>query len=157
MESKVRVEILNKVRKFKVNKTGIKNVVDSIFNELNVKEKGQISIVLLSKNAIREINKRYRKKDKPTNVLSFQIDYEKGKNIYGEILISPEVAQNEAKKLGNNFNDYFIFLIIHGVLHLLGYDHEKDEERIVMEQLEEKLLKEILVKIKRQVVKLCLR
>ncbi|MGB9769595.1 MULTISPECIES: rRNA maturation RNase YbeY [Caldisericum] len=157
MESKVRVEILNKVRKFKVNKTGIKNVVDSIFNELNVKEKGQISIVLLSKNAIREINKRYRKKDKPTNVLSFQIDYEKGKNIYGEILISPEVAQNEAKKLGNNFNDYFIFLIIHGVLHLLGYDHEKDDERIVMEQLEEKLLKEILVKIKRQVVKLCLR
>ncbi|MGB9793621.1 rRNA maturation RNase YbeY [Caldisericum exile] len=157
MESKVRVEILNKVRKFKVNKTGIKNVVDSIFNELNVKEKGQISIVLLSKNAIREINKRYRKKDKPTNVLSFQIDYEKGKSIYGEILISPEVAQNEAKKLGNNFNDYFIFLIIHGVLHLLGYDHEKDDERIVMEQLEEKLLKEILVKIKRQVVKLCLR
>ncbi|BAL80948.1 rRNA maturation RNase YbeY [Caldisericum exile] len=157
MGNSVTVDVLSKVRKYKVNKCALKNIIRTIFEELHVKERGYISIALLSKNAIRELNKKYRNKDKPTNVLSFQIDYKKGKDLYGEILISPEVAHEEAKKLGNNFNDYFIFLIIHGVLHLLGYDHEKEEEKVLMEEVEEKLLQVILQGEKRQVIELCLR
>jgi len=77
-----------------------------------------ISIVLVDKKKIQEINKKYRKQDKPTDVLSFEeID---------EIFICPEIAAKED----------LIRVLIHGVLHLLGYDHEKKEEAQKMKKKE---------------------
>lgn len=157
MKSEYRVEILSKVRKFKINNKELENLVKSILEELKVKGEVEISIAVVSKNVIRELNKHYRNKDKPTNVLSFALDYKKDEYLYGEILICPEVAWTEARKLENIFEHYFVFLIIHGVLHLLGYDHEKEKDRIIMEKTEENLLRQILTKKRRQVIKLCLR
>jgi probable rRNA maturation factor len=157
MESKVKLECSSKLKKYKVNKSALKNIIKMIVEELGIKENVSISFAILSKTEIQKLNKLYRKIDKPTNVLSFLIDYEEGKRLYGEILICPEVVLEQSKKLGNNFNDYFILLFIHGILHLLGYDHEKEEDRIIMEEKEEKLLNKILPNLKRQVIELCLR
>lgn len=87
------------------------------------KLKKQISIALLSEEQIKELNRVYRNKNKVTDVLSFNLedDY-----ILGEILICPEQARGQAKERKNTYKAELQLLTIHGILHLLGYDHEKN-------------------------------
>jgi probable rRNA maturation factor len=87
-----------------------------------------LSVAFVSPAKSRELNKKYRKKDKPTNVLSFALR----KNA-GEIILCPAVIKKEAKNFNRTFPQFMQFLVIHGMLHLKGYKHGKK-----MEQLEEK-------------------
>jgi len=141
---KTKVEILNKTKKFTVNKKGLKEVIKNILKYLEVGLRVDLDIAFVGNETIRKLNKEFRQKDKPTNVLSFVIDEKPNEFIYGEVIISLEKARSEAKKLGNNFNDYVLFLVIHGILHILGYDHENEKDRLIMENLEENLLKQFL-------------
>ena len=87
-------------------------------------EKGRrktVSIVFTGKIRIKELNRRYRKKDKATDVLSFL--YDQG----GEIVICPEKVKENAKKYGLSFKEELVRCLVHGMLHLSGYDHEKSE------------------------------
>jgi probable rRNA maturation factor len=111
----------------------------------------EIAITCLSAAEIKNLNTTYREKNKPTNVLSFpyegfdafesiealQADF---KAPLGEILLCPEVIEREATEESKTFSDHFTHLLIHGTLHLQGFDHETPEEAAIMEKCEIELL-----------------
>ena len=87
--------------------------------------KAELSIVLVSDAQIRRLNKLYRNKDKPTDVLSFPIGEKvKGWLILGDIVISVDTAKRQAQELGYSLEEELKRLLVHGLVHLLGYDHE---------------------------------
>ncbi|MBI2123935.1 MAG: rRNA maturation RNase YbeY [Candidatus Wildermuthbacteria bacterium] len=88
------------------------------------KQNLDLSLVFLKPPKMQELNRVYRGKDKPTNVLSFQ-EEELG---LGELVLCPAVIRKDAKKYGITFKAEFIRIFIHGLLHLAGYDHEKDAD-----------------------------
>lgn len=90
--------------------------------------KYSLSIAYISERKSQELNKKYRKKNKPTNVLAFPLD-----KTSGEILLCKPVIRREAKNFDRTFEEFLGFLIIHGMLHLKGYDHGR-----IMERLESK-------------------
>ena len=103
----------------------------------------EVSVVLVDDEEIRAINKQYRNLDKPTNVLSFEL----GDDILlGDIYISLDTVVREAKELNISVHDHVAHMLVHGVLHLLGFDHITDEEAAVMELKETKILKKMGIK-----------
>ena len=111
-------------------------------NELN----HEVSILLTNDEEIRELNKKYRKIDKPTNVLSFSITNDKIVNelkMIGDIVISKEKILSEAKDQNKTFNDHLAHIVIHGFLHLLNFTHDSKEDSTIMENKEVELLKMI--------------
>ena len=87
---------------------------------------------------MKKLNMQFRQKDKTTNVLSFpndDISVKQTKNI-GDIAISVEYVKAEAKKEGKTFDDHIIHMLAHGVYHILGYDHENNENAVIMENKE---------------------
>ena len=101
-----------------------------------VKLKGDFTILLTGNRALRVLNRDFRGKDKPTNVLSFPSD---GKYA-GDIAIAHGVTAAEAKAAGKRFADHATHLVVHGVLHLAGHDHLRPKDAKVMEPLEVKIL-----------------
>ena len=104
-----------------------------------------INLRLLNDNEMRKLNMQFRQKDKTTNVLSFpndDISVKQTKNI-GDIAISVEYVKAEAKKEGKTFDDHIIHMLAHGVYHILGYDHENNENAVIMENKEIQTLKKI--------------
>ena len=101
-----------------------------------------VSIGLVSKKTIQGLNKTYREKDVPTNVLAFEGDsgLGKGLNSLGDIAICPEVLREEALQQSKDESHHFAHLFIHGILHLIGYNHEKTLEAEEMEKLEIRIL-----------------
>ena len=102
----------------------------------------EVSISLVDADTIQELNKTYRDKDKPTNVLSFytEIPEELGMDILGDIIICPEVVYQEAETYGVDATMRWAHMVTHGILHLLGYDHIEPEEQAEMEDLETQIL-----------------
>lgn len=103
----------------------------------------EISLRFTNDMQIRELNSRYRNKDKPTNVLSFPQEEE---GLLGDVVLAFETVEREALEQNKSFADHARHLLVHGVLHLLGHDHEKDEEAERMEALEITVLKLLGVK-----------
>ena len=103
------------------------NQFSALKNEI-LGRKYDLSIAFVSEQKSRELNKKYRGKDKATNVLSFALS-EKG----GELILSPEVIRKELKKFDKTFDELLVFLVIHGMLHLKGMQHSS-----TMEKLEDK-------------------
>lgn len=100
---------------------------------------GEVTIVLATDAFVRKLNRDFRGKDKPTNVLSFP-----GVGDYlGDIILARQTIEREAKTQGKTPRDHTIHLIIHGLLHLLGYDHERPKQAQNMEALEIKILKKL--------------
>jgi len=107
--------------------------------------KVELSIVLVSDAQIKRLNKLYRNKDKPTDVLSFPIG-EKVEDwlILGDIVISVDTARRQAQELGHSLEEELKRLLVHGLVHLLGYDHELGgEEEKKFFELEEFVLREL--------------
>ena len=92
----------------------------------------ELSLLLTDDVAIQELNRTYRKLDQPTDVLSFPQDEEavneRGETLLGDVVISVETAARQAEEHHLNFNEELILLAIHGILHLLGYDHERSPQ-----------------------------
>ncbi len=95
-------------------------------------------LIFVSKKKMLELNKKYRGKDKPTNVLSFET---------GDVVICPAVVSDEAKRYGFTQKKWMTRLIVHGILHLVGYDHETPKEEEEMKKLELKAEKKLGVSI----------
>lgn len=91
---------------------------------------------------MRQLNRTWRGKDKVTDVLSFKLDEGPLK---GEILLSYEQAARQAKQMNHSTQDELCFLIVHGVLHLWGYDHEDPKDAKKMFPLQEKILKSLKI------------
>jgi probable rRNA maturation factor len=101
--------------------------------------KGAFTILLADDKKLRALNHDFRGKDKPTNVLSFP-----GADAYaGDIAIAYGVTRKEAKAASKTFADHATHLVVHGVLHLAGYDHERPKDAKIMEPLEVKILKRL--------------
>ncbi|HLO77532.1 MAG TPA: rRNA maturation RNase YbeY [Magnetospirillum sp.] len=108
----------------------------------------EISVVLADDATVQALNREWRGKDKPTNVLSFAaLDDEDDARapgaplLLGDIILAFETCRDEARHMGKSLSDHFSHLVVHGVLHLLGYDHEDDEaEAEEMERLETAIL-----------------
>ena len=110
-----------------------------------------ISIVFTNDKAIQKINKKFRDKNKPTNVLSFQIWPDPAALPptmipAGDLVFAIETVEREAKEAGIKFKNHLTHLMVHGFLHLFGYDHMNDEEADIMEALEIKILKKMGIK-----------
>jgi probable rRNA maturation factor len=104
-----------------------------------------INLRLLNDKEMKKLNMQFRQKDKTTNVLSFpndDISVKQTKNI-GDIAISVEYVKAEAQKEGKTFDDHIIHMLAHGVYHILGYDHENNENAVIMENKEIQTLKKI--------------
>ena len=109
----------------------------------------EISILFMEDADIRQLNKEFRDDDKSTDVLSFPQNSDEdpsipGEIILGDIAISLDKAKTQAKEHGLAFNEEIILLLIHGILHLLGYDHEiSEQEEIKMRNKTRELFKDI--------------
>jgi len=101
----------------------LKKVVKTVLRK--AKPKRELTVVFTDDSDIQTLNKRYRDKDYPTDVLSFPDD---DPRYLGDIVISLEKALAQAKEYGHTLNDEVAFLVCHGFLHLNGYDHETQEE-----------------------------
>jgi probable rRNA maturation factor len=88
--------------------------------------KGMVNVLLTSSAEMKSLNRRFRGKDQPTDVLSFPADPNVQKQVAGEIAISAEIATRNARELGHSPAEEVKILVLHGVLHLRGYDHECD-------------------------------
>jgi probable rRNA maturation factor len=108
----------------------------------------EVSVVLADDDYIHELNRQYRGKDCPTDVLSFALNEGEEpeiidgpeESLLGDIIISLETATRQAGKFGHSLERELAFLTVHGMLHLLGYDHEKAQEQCEMRQEEEYIL-----------------
>jgi probable rRNA maturation factor len=102
----------------------------------------ELSIVLTDDAEQRELNRDWRGIDKSTNVLSFpQIEpFGSVVGILGDIILARETLEREAAEMQVSFDDHFTHLVVHGFLHILGYDHMDDDEALVMEGLETQIL-----------------
>jgi len=114
----------------------------------------EISIVLAHDALVQELNREYRDKDKPTNVLSFaQLDGDDGwaeptgpgPCALGDLILAYETVEREAREENKPFEHHLTHLVIHGILHLLGYDHIDDDEAEEMESLEIQILKRLSI------------
>ena len=105
----------------------------------------ELSILLVGDDEMRGINSEYRGKDRPTDVISFAMSDGEfpgiNKDILGDVVISLDTAKRQAIERGVSFREEVDFLLIHGILHLNGYDHERSElERLRMEEKERELI-----------------
>lgn len=102
----------------------------------------ELSIVLMDDASQQELNKQWRGIDKPTNVLSFpQIEpFSPVLGILGDITLARETLEREGIEQGVSFTDHYTHLVVHGFLHILGYDHVDENEALVMEGLETQIL-----------------
>ena len=105
------------------------------------KTKGSLTILLSGDAKLEELNAFFRGKNKPTNVLSFPAG-ENSDGYLGDVAIAYGVVKREASESGKRFSDHLAHLAVHGVLHLLGHDHEKPKEAARMEGLEREILAE---------------
>lgn len=102
------------------------------------------SVIIVDNNEIHEINKKYRGIDRPTDVISFALeeeeDYEVKERLLGDIYVSIDKVYEQAKEYGHSVKRELFFLVTHGFLHLLGYDHMEPEEEKEMFSLQEQIL-----------------
>jgi probable rRNA maturation factor len=103
---------------------------------------GDIVVLLTDDEAVRDLNGRFRDKDKPTNVLSFPAPESAAPHL-GDIVLAYDVCTAEAQAQGKSLSDHLSHLVVHGVLHLLGRDHEDDAEAEEMEAEEREILAQI--------------
>lgn len=130
------VEIINKTRSG-IDLKLVERVTQK-FLDL-IKDRRDVSIVFVGDKRIQDLNKTYRRKDKVTDILSFDGD----KDFFGEIIIDYAQIKRQAKVFSKNVKDELVFILIHGLLHLQGYDDMTERGRVEMEKLGEKFVKKI--------------
>lgn len=133
------VLIKNRQRKLKLNTRDIRKFTQDVLNLLGCGEK-ELSLVLVNDRQITEINRDYLGRDKPTNVISFAMTEgefgDLASGLLGDVIISVETAFRHAAESGSRHLDEIQYLVIHGILHLIGYDHETGKDGLKMRKKE---------------------
>ncbi len=135
------VEILNKTGRSAVRSRGLKKKAERILGLLE-RSRADLSIALVSNSEIQGLNARYREKNEPTDVLSFPSGAPLLPNVemLGDVVISVEQAKKQARKKNQKLERELETLLIHGILHLSGYDHERSQrDARIMRGMEKKL------------------
>jgi probable rRNA maturation factor len=148
--------IIDQQNKVSYNKE-LQNVITSVASAAgklqNLPKKSEVSFLLVDDSYIQELNMIYRNQNQATDVLSFAMnelsddepdfDFSNELNVLGDIVISLERAESQSEEYGHSINRELGFLVAHGMLHLLGFDHETEAEEKVMRELEEKILRSV--------------
>jgi len=139
--------IKNQQKIAKIYRRRIREIIKNIIQYLKVDEKTEISILFTDDKFIKSLNKKYRGINKSTDVLTFNLEEgdlifpEVDKNkLLGDIVVSVETAQRQANNLNHNLEKELMILLIHGLLHLIGYDHEEDRDNKIMQVKENEIL-----------------
>jgi rRNA maturation RNase YbeY len=139
------MEILfrNAQRKYKINRTRLIGHIETIMAELKQAD-SEISIMLVNDAKIKQLNRDYRNKNVATDVLAFPQDEDavndNGGPLLGDVVVSVETSRRQAKEHCLSGDEEIILLIIHGTLHLLGYDHDRSaQEKRKMQNLTQKI------------------
>lgn len=132
------------------------HAAETALNDPDVRARGapashELCIVLADDAFVRELNRSYRGIDKPTNVLAFPSEDEAGRHrppisgprLLGDVIVARETLHGEATASGIPVADHLAHLVVHGVLHLLGYDHETEAEAALMETRETAILRRL--------------
>ena len=124
-----------------------KYIIDVLTKEYKSDREVYVSVLLTGNEEIQRVNRDFRDKDMPTDVISFAYhDNDEADNgLYdslGDIIISLERVEEQRKDYGHSFKREFYYVLTHGLLHLMGYDHMEEEEKKVMRAKEEEILKE---------------
>lgn len=109
----------------------IRRVAERVLDALGAAG-SELSVSIVGDRTIRSINREYLGKDRPTNVISFSLregEFGDLNPSLGDVVISADTAAREAEEGGISFHERFCFLLLHGILHLLGYDHERSGEK----------------------------
>ncbi len=137
------VLISNRQKKVKLNLRRIRNIAERILKFENQGDNTELSIVLCDDDFIQKLNNEYLGKDRPTDVISFPLDEDEIETeikLLGDVVISIETASHQALKYRHSISLEIIFLLVHGILHLLGYDHSKSKtEMLRMKKREEEI------------------
>jgi probable rRNA maturation factor len=146
------ITLISNQKKVPVDTAWLTSLVTHILDELNYQDY-DIGIMLTSNEDMQNYNETYRNKTGPTDILSFSYHQltpgqriepltEEDKNL-GDLILAPEYIKSYTNKEGISFEHRIMILIVHSICHLLGYDHEQDEEYNVMQAEEERLLRSI--------------
>ena len=139
------VKVVNLHRRYKINERLVKKIAASILRHCAVGSNSKLEIVFLTDGAIRLLNKRYKGENRPTDVLSFDL----GGGLFGtdlfsvEIFISIDTALKNSRLFGTTLPEEVVLYIIHGILHLTGYDDVTRKGRASMEEKQEEVLKRL--------------
>ena len=144
------VHVKREYKKFSVNAWDLESWLNEILKQLK-HEDMELSVLLVNDDKIRKLNAEYREIDRATDVLSFpqSVDGKLDSFLLGDIVISTETAWKQAKEHGLSFEEELVLLLIHGSLHLIGYDHEKSyQEALKMRRKTRSLFKIIFPETK---------
>ncbi|MBD0391983.1 rRNA maturation RNase YbeY [Wolbachia endosymbiont of Pentalonia nigronervosa] len=120
------------------------NIINTSLKALEISHyKLSISIALADDNFLHQLNLKFRKIDKPTNVLSFPCEQLSNECDLGDIAISIDTIKRESYEYYIPILSHVAHMLIHGLLHLLGYDHETQDEEVIMKDLENRLLTQL--------------
>lgn len=141
-----------------------RKVIEAVMDYENCPYETEVNLLLTMNQDIHELNLNFRQIDRPTDVLSFpMVDYEEAGNfdfleeadeyfhpesgelMLGDIVISKEKVLEQAKEYGHSIEREYAFLIAHSMLHLFGYDHMEEEERLVMETKQKEVLEQLQI------------
>jgi len=129
------VEVNNRT-KSSIDEAFLRKVAEQVIKKEKARN-SDLSVALVGPKEMQELNKQYRKKDKAVNVLSFS----GGESALGDVVICPQEVRKDAKKYGILFKEALAWMLIHGILHLLDYNHEENiKEAQKMEEKEESYL-----------------
>ena len=137
-----------------IDKNFLKRVIKKVLKGEGIKDEVELSVAILGPGRMREVNKRYRGKNRVTDVLSFpeteiifqglKIGPKKTMRGLGEILICPRVLKKNAKRFNTSFKEELVRVLIHGTLHLLGYSHEEKKDQEIFQQKEKEYISKVL-------------
>ena len=143
----MRIIVTDTQKKIKLNKKKIKLIAFKTLQALAQPEETQVALSFVTRYRIKKANSKYFCKDRVTDVIALSYDDSMASNIHegylGDILICPSVANINARLYGNTFFTELSLYIIHGILHLLGYDDTSSKAEIKMRKKEQEILKRI--------------
>lgn len=143
-------DIDNRQDKYEISEE-MEDLIEKVIKEaLNVEGKSEdyeVSISFVDNNEIKTLNRDYRGVDNETDVLSFPIEdqFEFSTPILGDIIISLEKADEQAKEYGHTLEREVAYLTAHSMFHLMGYDHMNDEEKLIMRNKEKQVMKNLKI------------
>ncbi len=128
MKQKILIEFERSVNNTEISKKAAKKWIKGVLKELNLKDKG-LSLLFSTSDSIRKLNMEYRGIDKATDVLSFsqlEGDFVINEDFLGDIVVSIDKAKEQSEDNRITLEEEVFFLVLHGILHLIGYDHDEE-------------------------------
>ena len=138
----MKVFVENRTTTYRLDRRGVMRIIAGVLKAAKVGRVAGLGFVFLDDRSIRRLNRRYMKHDRPTDVLCFRLDEggRSSRGILGEIYISIDRAAVQSKRFGASPGEELVRYIIHGVLHLVGYDDRTRRERVRMSHKEDWIL-----------------